>query len=98
MAADLLGTSGPPQDPRAAKFFNPSRVDPATLAQLRTSSQGAPLAPLPQAGKLDSFLNILGTAGQFAGALNRPQQPRAPVATMGQFYPQKKSPWEGVQF
>lgn len=69
LSADLLGSMKPPTDPRAQGFLNQSTVSPETIAALRAKGQaglnGGGLRPLPQAGKTDTFLNTLGTVGQF---------------------------------
>lgn len=104
LAADLLGAPSGPVDPRAQKFAGSSgsrTIDPETLATLRSSAQTPGVSPLPQSGKMDSFLNTLGMVGQFGGALGA----RPPVATMDQFQQRKpffqpqppRNPWE-VQF
>ncbi len=75
VAADLLGTMKPPTDPRAQKFLNPSTVSPETVAAMRAKGQaelyGGGMTALPDAGKTDSFLNVLGTVGQYGGALKK---------------------------
>ncbi len=64
----------PPTDPRAQKFVNPSTVSPETIAAMRAKGQaglyGGGMTALPDAGKTDSFLNTLGTIGQYGGAFN----------------------------
>lgn len=84
LALDLLGSQSGPSDPRAQKFMGGGgRIDPATLERLRGSAfkttpdiSQPQFAALPKAGKMDSFLNLLGGAGALSTLMqNRPKPP-----------------------
>jgi len=104
VAADVLGAPQGERDPRDQfrGSFGSQEIAPETLARLRESANTPGISPLPQSGKTDTFLNLLGGLGQFAGALNVPpqQQPPQPIATMGKFLrpPSSQRAFSGVNF
>ena len=83
IAADLLGSMGTPSDPRAQPFVNRGTINENTMSRLRDSAmKTAPdismpqFSGMPKAGKMDTFLNLLGGMGAFSNLMrNKPKPP-----------------------
>lgn len=81
IASDLLGSMAPPSDPRAQKFLNRGSINENTMQRMRDSAvKTTPdismpqFAGMPKAGKMDTFLNLLGGVGAFSNLMqNKPK-------------------------
>lgn len=108
LLANLQDVSvGAPRGTRLSGGTRPSLLSSDTRALGKQMSRDAYLSqmkgdaftptPLPQSGKTDTLLNILGGIGMGANALNS-GQPQAQAPAPPPLLPGRKNPWEGVWF